>query len=150
MRVYEQMMKRKNNRLEKFNKSKYSNVDQQSSIKKLYIYIYVCVCVCVFVRLLISSFTKYSSKTNNTCGHCWLSKAEPITDVILWTTTHGHTSVADQQLCADTGSSSVEPPASMKERETETERQGDRKRERERERERAKRERESENYVMSE
>ena len=29
-------------------------------------------------------------------GHCWESKDEPISDVLLWTTTYGHTSVGLQ------------------------------------------------------
>ena len=42
-------------------------------------------------------------------GHSWRSKYELISDILLWTTTHGHTSVAQpakmyiQQLCVDTG-----------------------------------------------
>ena len=41
-------------------------------------------------------------------GHCWRSKNKLINDVLLWTPTHGHTSVdwaarIHLQLCANTG-----------------------------------------------
>ena len=29
-------------------------------------------------------------------GHCWKSKGERINDILLWTTTHGHTSIGQQ------------------------------------------------------
>ena len=42
-------------------------------------------------------------------GLCWRSKDEPISEILLWTLTHEHTSVGQlwksciHQLCADTG-----------------------------------------------
>ena len=44
-------------------------------------------------------------------GHCWRSRGELISDVPLWTPSHGHTKAGrpartySQQLCADTGCS---------------------------------------------
>ena len=44
-------------------------------------------------------------------GHCWRSRDELISDVLLWTPSHGRTKVGRpaqtyiQQLCADTGCS---------------------------------------------
>ena len=38
-------------------------------------------------------------------GHCWRSKYELISDVLLWKTSHGRVIVGRQQLCTDTGCS---------------------------------------------
>ena len=67
----------------------------------------VCVCVCVCVC----------------AGHCWRSREELISDVLLWTPTHGRSKVGRparayiQQLCEDTGCSPEDPPKAMNDRE---------------------------------
>ena len=56
-------------------------------------------------------------------GHCWRSKDELISDVLLWTPTHGCASVGRpartyiQQLCEDTGCNSEDLPEAMSDRE---------------------------------
>ena len=52
-------------------------------------------------------------------GHCWRSRDKLISDVLLWTHTHGHTSVGRpaktyiHQLCADTGCHLEDLPREM-------------------------------------
>ena len=52
-------------------------------------------------------------------GHCWRSKDELISDVLLWTPSHGWAKVGQpartyiQQLCADTGCSLEDLPGVM-------------------------------------
>ena len=56
-------------------------------------------------------------------GHCWRSKDELISDVLLWTPTHGCASVGRpartyiQQLCEDTGCNPEDLPEAMSDRE---------------------------------
>ena len=56
-------------------------------------------------------------------GHCWRSKDELISDVLLWTPTHGCARVGRpartyiQQLCEDTGCNPEDLPEAMKDRE---------------------------------
>ena len=56
-------------------------------------------------------------------GHCWRSRNEPISDVLLWTPSHGRakagrsTRMYIQQLCADTGCSAEDLPGAMDDRE---------------------------------
>ena len=56
-------------------------------------------------------------------GHCWRSKDELISDVLLWTTAYGQAKVERpartyiQQLCADRGCSPEDLPEAMKDRE---------------------------------
>ena len=56
-------------------------------------------------------------------GHCWRSKEELISDVLLWTPTHGCASVGRpartyiQQLCEDTGCNPEDLPEAMNDRE---------------------------------
>ena len=56
-------------------------------------------------------------------GHCWRSKDELISDVLLWTPTHGCASVGRpartyiQQLCEDTGCNPEDLPEAMNDRE---------------------------------
>ena len=56
-------------------------------------------------------------------GHCWRSRDELISDVLLWTPTYGRTKVWRpawayiQQLCEDTGCSPEDLPEAMDERE---------------------------------
>ena len=56
-------------------------------------------------------------------GHCWRSKDELISDVLLWTPTHGCAKVGRpartyiQQLCEDTGCNPEDLPEAMNDRE---------------------------------
>ena len=56
-------------------------------------------------------------------GHCWRSRDELISDVLLWTPPHGRTKAGRpartyiQQLCADTGCSPEDLPEAMDNRE---------------------------------
>ena len=56
-------------------------------------------------------------------GHCWRSRDELISDVLLWTPTHGRAKAGwpartyIQQLCEDTGCSPEDLPEAMKDRE---------------------------------
>ena len=53
-------------------------------------------------------------------AHCWRSREELISDVLLWTPTYGQTKAARtyiQQLCEDTGCSSEYLPGAMNDRE---------------------------------
>ena len=75
----------------------------------IYIYIYMCVCV-IFSRLFVGNIIfkrvglfahslndfRYCYQTililfniNNLSGHCWRSKDELVSDVLLWTPTYG-------------------------------------------------------------
>ena len=52
-------------------------------------------------------------------GHCWRSRDEFISDILLWTPSHGRTKAGRsaltylQQLCTDTGCSRVDLPEAM-------------------------------------
>ena len=56
-------------------------------------------------------------------GHCWRSRDELISDVLLWTPAYGQAKVGRpartyiQQLCEDTGCSAEDLPEAMKDRE---------------------------------
>ena len=56
-------------------------------------------------------------------GHCWRSRDELISDVLLWTPTHGRAKAGQpartyiQQLCEDTGCSPEDLPEAMNDRE---------------------------------
>ena len=56
-------------------------------------------------------------------GHCWRSRDELISDVLLWTHTHGRAKVGRpartyiQQLCEDTGCCHEDLPSAMNDRE---------------------------------
>ena len=56
-------------------------------------------------------------------GHCWRSRDEPISDVLLWTPTYGRAKAGRtartyiQQLCEDTGCSPEDLPEAMNDRE---------------------------------
>ena len=52
-------------------------------------------------------------------GHCWRSRDELISDVLLWTPTYGQAKAAltyIQQLCEDTGCSPEDVPEAMNDR----------------------------------
>ena len=63
-------------------------------------------------------------------GHCWRSRDELISDVLLWTPTYGQAKAGQpartyiQQLCEDTGSSPEDLPETMNDREKWRECQG--------------------------
>ena len=56
-------------------------------------------------------------------GHCWRSRDRLISDILLWTPSHGRaksgrpTRTYIQQVCADTGCSSEDLPEAMNDRE---------------------------------
>ena len=56
-------------------------------------------------------------------GHCWRSKGELVSDVLLWTPTYGHAKAGRpartyiQQLCEDTGCNPEDLPEAMNDRE---------------------------------
>ena len=56
-------------------------------------------------------------------GHCWRSKDELVSDVLLWTPTYGRTKAGRpartyiQQLCEDTGCNPEDLPEAMNDRE---------------------------------
>ena len=56
-------------------------------------------------------------------GHCWRSKDKLISDILLWTPTHGYASVGQpirtylHQLCADTGCNLENLPGVINDRE---------------------------------
>ena len=51
-------------------------------------------------------------------GHCWRSRDELISDVLLWTPTHGRAArTYIQHLCEDTGCSPEDRPEAMNDRE---------------------------------
>ena len=60
---------------------------------------------------------------NTYAGHCWRSKDELISDVLLWTPTYGCAKVGRpsrtyiQQLCEDTGCNPEDLPEAMNDRE---------------------------------
>ena len=64
-------------------------------------------------------------------GHCWRSRGELISDVILWTPTHGRAKAGRpartyiQQLCEDTGCSPEDLPEALNDREEWRERVSD-------------------------
>ena len=64
-------------------------------------------------------------------GHCWRSKDELISDILLWTPTYGRAKAGRpartyiQQLCEDTGCSPEDLPEAMNDREKWRERVGD-------------------------
>ena len=70
------------------------------------------------VRPLTSRIKNHLRWTRH-AGHCWRSKDELISDVLLWTPTHRHASVGWPErtyldhLCADTWCSLEDKPGSM-------------------------------------
>ena len=50
-------------------------------------------------------------------GHCWRSRGELISDVLLWTPSYGQARTCIQQLCEDTGCSPEELPEAKNNRE---------------------------------
>ena len=62
-------------------------------------------------------------RRNRHTGHCWRSRDELISDVLLWTPTYGRAKAGRpartyiQQLCEDTGCSPEDQPEAMNDRE---------------------------------
>ena len=73
----------------------------------------------------LNKFPQYSCQVRRTrhAGHCWRSRDELISDVLLWTPTHGRAKAGRpartyiQQLCEDTGCSPEDLPEAMNDRE---------------------------------
>ena len=65
----------------------------------------------------------FIEKKGHYAGHCWRSRDELISDILLWTPSHGHAKAGGpprtyiQQLCADTGCSPEDQPEAMDDRE---------------------------------
>ena len=82
------------------------------------------------------SKTTQISRTRH-AGHCWKSKDELISGVLLWTPSHGGVSVGRPirtylpQLCTDTGCSQKDPPEAINDRDEWWERERERERVRE-------------------
>ena len=72
-----------------------------------------------FFCFLSTSYLKNHPRWIRHMGHCWRSKDKLMSDVLLWTPTHGHTSVGWptrtylHQLCVNTGCSLKELPGAM-------------------------------------
>ena len=62
-------------------------------------------------------------RLRDTAGHCWRSRDELISDVLLWTPSHGRAKAGRpagtyiQQICADMGCSPEDLPEAMDDRE---------------------------------
>ena len=88
--------------------------------------VYVCVCACVRHRLYghLPPITKtIKARRTRHSGHCWRSKDELISDVLLWTPAYGLAKAGRpartylQQLCEDTGCSPEDLLEAMNDRE---------------------------------
>ena len=79
--------------------------------------------------------TIQARRTRHT-GHCWRSRDQLISDVLLWTPTYGRAKAKRpartyiQQLCEDAGCSPEDLPEAMNDRENWRERERERERER--------------------
>ena len=88
----------------------------------IYIYIYIYVCVCMYGHLPPITKTIQVRRPRH-AGHCWRSRDELISDVLLWTPTHGRAKAGRpartyiQQLCEDTGCCPEDLPEAMNDRE---------------------------------
>ena len=75
------------------------------------------------IRTLAPHHKNYQVRRTRHAGHCWRSKDELISDVLLWTPTHGCARVGRpartyiQQLCEDTGCNPEDLPEAMNDRE---------------------------------
>ena len=95
-------------------------------VRPIYLYIYVCVCVCVLRAILNKSWRQHPTRhqlyghlppitktiqvrRTRHAGHCWRSKDELISDVLVWTLAYRQVKAGRpartyiQQLCEDTG-----------------------------------------------
>ena len=109
-----------------------------------HIYIYICVCVCVCVCMCVSILNKswrhhptrhqlyghlppitktIQARRTRHAGHCWRSKDELISDLLLRTPAYGQAKAGRpartyiQQLCEDTGCNPKDLPKAMNDRE---------------------------------
>ena len=75
------------------------------------------------IRPPASNHENYPSLQTRHAGHCWRSRDELISDVLLWTLTYGRAKAGRpartyiQQLCEDTGCSPEDQPEAMNDRE---------------------------------
>ena len=106
----------------------------------IYIYIYINLCVYIYIYIYISILNKswwqhltrhqlyghlppvtktIQVRRTRHAGHCWRSKDELISDVLLWTPAYGQAKAGQpartyiQQLCEDTGCSPEDLPEAM-------------------------------------
>ena len=76
-----------------------------------------------FYIFLYSLFQYIQVRRTRHAGHCWRSRDELISDVLLWTPTHGRAKAGRpartyiQQLCEDTGCCPEDLPEAMNDRE---------------------------------
>ena len=76
-----------------------------------------------FFQAAVVSILLYGCTTWTLAGHCWRSKDELISDVLLWTPTYGRAKAGwpartyIQQLCEDTGCNPEDLPGAMSDRE---------------------------------
>ena len=111
-----------------------------SMTNPLDIYIYIYIYIYMLRAILNKSWRQHSTKhqlyghlppirktiqvrRTRHAGHCWRSKDELISDVLLWTHTYGRAKAGwpartyIQQLCEDTGCSPEDLPEAMNDRE---------------------------------
>ncbi len=74
------------------------------------------------VRPLTTHYENYQMRRTRHAGHCWRSEYKLISDLLLWTPSHGRAKAERpartyiQQLCADTGCSPEDLPEAMDDR----------------------------------
>ena len=82
-----------------------------------------------FILARIANFTRFLAfpliikiRRTGHAGHCWINRNELVSDVLLWTPSHGRAKegrpawIYTQQLCADTGCSPENLPEAMGDR----------------------------------
>ena len=103
----------------------------------LYIYIYICIYIYIYIYIyILKSWRQHPTRRQlyghlppitksiqvrrtRHAGHCWRSRDELISDVLLWTPTHGRAKAGRtartyiQQLCGDTGCCPENLPEAM-------------------------------------
>ena len=104
-----------------------------------YIYVYICIYIYIYIynlwAILNKSWRQHPTshlppitktiqvRRTRHAGHCWRSRDELISDVLLWTPTHGRVKAERpertyiQQLCEDTGCYPEDLPEAMNDRE---------------------------------
>ena len=115
-------------------KTQTTNKLYQNIILSLYIYIYIYIYIHIYVccrqdlRHQVYGHLPPITKTIQVrrakhAGHCWRSKDELVSDVLLWTPTYGQAKARRparsyiQQLCEDTGCNPADLPEVMNDRE---------------------------------
>ena len=104
-----------------------SKVPKNSSLFLILLLIRVGIYTIFFLNPIFYSiyilFKKYNMYVLRHAGHCWRSRDELISDVLLWTPTHGRAKAGRpartyiQQLCEDTGCCPEDLPRAMNDRE---------------------------------